>query len=79
VTYDSSIYTCTVLYDRTVRDGPFNFQEGVMVFFLKKYSDSQYVAEKYILILVEGKNLIQSFCHIKTKINILLCCPKNNF
>ena len=34
-----------------------------MVFFLKKYSDSQYVAEKNILILVEEKNLIQSFCH----------------
>jgi hypothetical protein len=53
----------TVVYIHVVRDGPFNFQEGVMVFFLKKYSDSQYVAEKNILIMVEEKNLIQSFCH----------------
>ena len=70
----------TVVYIHVVRDGPFNFQEGVMVFFLKKYSDSQYVAEKNILILVEEKNLIQSFCHIKTKINILtLVLSENQF
>ena len=38
-----------------IRDGPFNFQGGVMVFFLKKYSD--FGGGK-------KKNLIQTFCHI---------------
>ena len=32
----------TVLsFQQEIRDGPFNFQGGVMVFFLNKYSDSQ--------------------------------------
>jgi hypothetical protein len=39
----------------TVRERPFNLKGGVMVFFLKKYSD-----------FGGGKknNLIKSFCHI---------------
>jgi hypothetical protein len=48
-----------------LRDGPFNFQGGVMGFFSKKNILIVNVAEKKNLILVEEKkNLIQSFCHI---------------
>ena len=48
-----------------IRDGPFNFQWGVMFFFLKNILIPN-VAEKNILILVEEKknNPIQSFRHI---------------
>ena len=31
----------------TLRERPFNLKEGVMVFFLKKYSDSQCCWKKY--------------------------------
>ena len=47
-----------------IRDGPFNLQGGVMVF-SKKNILIPNIAEKNILILVEGKkNRIQSFYHI---------------
>ena len=50
--------------DSTIRDGPFNFQDGVMVFSKKNILIPD-VAEKNILIFEEEKkNLIQSFCHI---------------
>jgi hypothetical protein len=49
-----------------LRERPFNLKEGGLWFSSEKNILIPNVAEKNILILVEGKknNLIQSFCHI---------------
>ena len=73
LTYSTSKCLCQVIpwYRITLGERPFNLQgRGVMVF-SKKYILIPNVAEKIILILVEGKknNLIQSFLSYNLMLN----------
>ena len=57
---------CLNQFCLSVRERPFNLKGGGVWFFSKKNILIPNVAEKNILIMVEGKkmNLIQRFCHI---------------
>ena len=61
--FDAKIYLWH-LQAFLIRERPFNLKGGVMVFFLKKYSDAQCCWKKYSDFGGGKKNLIQSFCDI---------------